>query len=414
MLEASEIRGGAGARRGGGKTVAVGEKVVVAFERYGPYHWARVEAAARRLPVVALEFDPDDRTYAWERCEPPAHVPYLSGRGRDRGNGAPRGGFGLDEPCAAALAGARCLALPGWSEREVLGLLAEARFRRLPVVLMSASTARDAPRVAWREAVKRRIVRMFDAALVGGRPQADYVAQLGMPRERIFLSCDVVDNAHFAAPAAPPRQIAGWNGRRFFLASARFIPVKNLPRLLEAFARYRALAGSEAWSLVVLGDGELRPALEEVARKLGLGPSLLMPGFKRYPELPSWYQAASCFVLASTSEPWGLVVNEAMAAGLPVLVSHRCGCAMDLVQDGVNGFTFDPLDVEQLARLMYRVAHGGVDRVAMGRASRRIIADWGPERFAQGLKAAVECALVQPRRPLSPLDRTLLWGLARR
>lgn len=382
-------------------------RVLIAFRRFGPYHVARVAALGSSPPAEGLELDPRDRTYAWDPIEGggPLRLHRL----------APKGALSAEE-LRRVLAASRfsAVAVPGYAGTRELRLVGEAKAHRLPLVLMSASTARDAPRVAWREAVKRRIVRMFDAALVGGRPQADYVAQLGMPRERIFLGYDAVDNAHFAAPAAPPPQIAGWNGRPFFLASARFIPKKNLPRLLEAFARYRALAGSEAWSLVVLGDGELRAELEELARKLGLGTSLLMPGFKQYAELPSWYQAASCFVHASTSEQWGLVVNEAMAAGLPVLVSHRCGCAMDLVQEGVNGFTFDPLDVEQLARLMYRVAHSGVDRVAMGRASQRIIADWGPERFAAGLKAAVECALVQPRRPLSPLDRTLLWGLARR
>lgn len=295
-----------------------------------------------------------------------------------------------------------------------LGLIAVARDVAAPLVLMSESTAWDEPRVGWREAVKSRIVRMFDAALVGGRPQAEYVVQLGMPRERVFLGYDVVDNTHFARSAAPPPEIARWDGRPFFLCSARLIQKKNLPRLLEAFARYRAMAAASAWNMVLLGDGELRAQLEAKAAELGLGAALLMPGFRQYPELPGWYQAASCFVHASTSEQWGLVVNEAMAAGLPVLVSNRCGCARDLVHEGVNGFTFDPFDVEQLAVLMYRIAHGDVDRAAMGAASQKIIADWGPERFARGLKDAVECAIAQPRRKLALADRALLWPLIHR
>ncbi len=386
--------------------------VLIGFSRLGPYHWARVRAVAQLFPVAALEFDPTDRTYAWNDVEPPVGLRRIvlkrGGADGDRESSAERARLILRTERSAALA------LPGYADRQAIALLVAARERGVPVVLMSASTATDRERTAWREAVKGRIVRMFDAALVGGRPQADYVVQLGIPRERVFLGYDAVDNDHFARPASPPPDIMPWKGRPFFLASGRFIPKKNLPRLLEAFTRYRELAGRGAWNLALLGDGELRPALEAKAAELGLGDALLMPGFRQYPELPGWYQAASCFVHASTSEQWGLVVNEAMAGGLPVLVSNRCGCAADLVQEGVNGFTFDPLDVDQLAALMFRMAHGGLDRAAMGAASRRIIADWGPERFARGLKDAVECAIAQPRRPLSLVDRGLLWALIHR
>ncbi len=102
-----------------------------------------------------------------------------------------------------------------------------------------------------------------------------------------------------------------------------------------------------------------------------------------------------------------------MAAGLPVLVSNRCGCARDLVREGVNGFTFDPFDVEELARRMYDLAHGNVDRAAMGRASREIIAGWGPERFADGLARAVEVALSVPRPRAGWADRAILRALIR-
>ena len=125
----------------------------------------------------------------------------------------------------------------------------------------------------------------------------------------------------------------------------------------------------------------------------------MLAGFRQYDELPAWYGLASAFVHASTTEQWGLVVNEAMASGLPVLVSNRCGCAPDLVEDGVNGFTFDPYDVEALAGLMQRVAAMTDERrAAMGRAGQRIIAEWGPERFAEGLMQAVEARMRRPPR----------------
>src|SRR5262249_59830905 len=110
--------------------------------------------------------------------------------------------------------------------------------------------------------------------------------------------------------------------------------------------RYRAAAGTAAWKLVLLGEGEQRAKLEGLRDALGLRNDVSMPGFKQYDELPAYYGLASAFVHTSTTEQWGLVVNEAMAAGLPVLVSERCGCGPDLVREGVNGFTFDPRQPE--------------------------------------------------------------------
>ena len=173
----------------------------------------------------------------------------------------------------------------------------------------------------------------------------------------------------------------------------------------------------------MLGDGPLRDSLNSQLSTLNLHTHVQMPGFKQYPDLPAYYGLATAFIHASTTEQWGLVVNEAMASGLPVLVSNRCGCAADLVQEGVNGFTFDPYNVEELAQLMLKLsgfqgfrisACRDVSLSAFGLSSQRIIADWGPERFASGLKAAVDKALeVGPIRP-TLLQRAILQLLLRR
>jgi glycosyltransferase involved in cell wall biosynthesis len=289
----------------------------------------------------------------------------------------------------------------------------------IPFAIMSESTREDATRSPAREHAKRRIVGLASAALVGGKPQADYLAELGLPRERIFPGYDAVDNSHFArgagaaraAGAAPEGISPAWRGRTF-LASARFLPKKNLPRLIEAFHRYRQAVGAAAWPLVLLGDGPMRPELERLRADLGLEASLIMPGFRPYAELPLYYGSVGAFVLASTTEQWGLVVNEAMAAGLPVLVSDRCGCATDLVEPGRNGYTFDPHDTDALARLMLEVSCDACDRAAMGAASQAIVADWGPDRFAVGLEAAARLALAAPKRHASVAARLLLRALA--
>jgi glycosyltransferase involved in cell wall biosynthesis len=130
--------------------------------------------------------------------------------------------------------------------------------------------------------------------------------------------------------------------------------------------------------------------------------------------LPACHGLAGAFGHAGTSEQWRLLVDEAMASGLPVLVSERCGCAHDLVKGGSNGFTFDPYDVDELAGLMQRVAAMTDERRrAMGRASQTIVADWGPDRFANGLMRAVEAAASRPPPKSALLDQALLWALAR-
>lgn len=163
--------------------------------------------------------------------------------------------------------------------------------------------------------------------------------------------------------------------------------------------------------MVLLGDGELREALEFQISNLGLSDAIKLPGFVEYEDLPAYYGLASAFIHASTVEQWGLVVNEAMAAGLPVLVSERSGCVTDLVRHGENGFTFDPYRTEQLAELMLRLTSDDVDLESMRRASVRIIAKWGPDRFARGLVDAVHFAMQVPVKRVEIMDKLLLASL---
>jgi glycosyltransferase involved in cell wall biosynthesis len=184
--------------------------------------------------------------------------------------------------------------------------------------------------------------------------------------------------------------------------------------LLQAYALYRERSPSPPLSLLIIGEGELKEQLFALRDQLGLQDQVQFPGPKGYRELPIYYGLASAFVHASTTEQWGLVVNEAMAAGLPVLVSERCGCASDLVAHGINGLLFDPYDVDALAEAMIEVADRSADRRAMGRASREIVARWSPERFAESLGSAVEAALGAQPPTRDVIDRLVLWGLRQR
>ncbi|MFM2416818.1 MAG: hypothetical protein RL385_1541, partial [Pseudomonadota bacterium] len=185
---------------------------------------------------------------------------------------------------------------------------------------------------------------------------------------------------------------------RYFLASCRFVPKKNLGNLLRGYAQYRETAGADHASLVVLGAGPLDAEVRALRAALGLERDILLPGFRQYAELPAYYGLAEAFVIASTTEQWGLVVNEAMAAGLPVVVSTACGCSPDLVVDGDNGFVFDAERPDKLAQVLGAVATQPQVRVLMGQRSRDLIERWSPQTFAEQLGRAAGVAMGDGRR----------------
>lgn len=261
----------------------------------------------------------------------------------------------------------------------------------------------DRPRIAFREWLKGWWVRRhFDAAFVAGERAATYLAGMGFPRERIWTGYDVVDNDTLAAGVAAVRADASaFRARfglpeRYFLFVGRFSREKNLPRLLEAYAGYRQAAGRQAWGLVMVGRGPLDELLQHRAQGID---GVVFAGFQQSEQLPAYYGLASCLVLPSVSETWGLVVNEAMAAGLPVLVSHRCGCVPELVRSGWNGYLCDPLDIAGMTRAMAVISSPAADIDAMGAASRLIVVLYTPETWAQGLGDCIERTLARAQEP---------------
>jgi glycosyltransferase involved in cell wall biosynthesis len=399
------------------------KKVAIIFHRIGPYHFARARATAKVMNTTLIEAFKSDDTYQWDLLpgadgftritlfEKSSHPKDELVRGIQKA---------LDDCRPDAVA------VPGWGDALAFSAIQWCAAHRVPAIVMSETTEWDEPRRALKESVKRRVLNLCSAGLVGGQPHADYLAMLGMPRQNIFQGYDAVDNEYFAQNANEARAQSSELRTKFglpenyFLASARFVEKKNLPNLIRAYALFRDQAQkmkrpiSGIWNLVLLGDGHLKPELSRLIASLGLQEVIQLPGFKQYGELPSYYALARVFIHPSTVEQWGLVVNEAMASGLPVLVSSRCGCSRDLVQDGVNGFTFDPSNLEQIADLMFRISDAGFPVHDFGAASSRIIADWSPDRFAKGLSQAVEAAASAPRSRLGPVDRLLLQLLSRK
>lgn len=400
-------------------------KVAVVFHRFGPYHCVRLEAASRHCEIVGIEIAAETQEYAWSRVVSASDYSRLTlfPRGDIRRMSATHVARCMEE--ALQKCNPHAVAIPGWSNKAAFGALRWCARTATPAILMSESTPWDQPRIHWREWIKGRIVGLYSSALVGGRLHADYLVELGMPRDRIFPGYDVVDNAYFARKAAEIQnselEIRKKYGlpENYFLASARFIQKKNLVRLIRAYARYREMTfdglqtkDNRPWDLVLLGDGPLRETLNTQLSTLNLHGYVHLPGFKQYDELPVYYGLASAFVHASTTEQWGLVVNEAVASGLPVIVSNRCGCVPELVKD--NGFAFDPGNEQQLAALLFQMALiSGTEREQLARASHSIAATFEPTQFGEGLKQAAELAVALPGKRRRMFDRPILSAAMR-
>jgi glycosyltransferase involved in cell wall biosynthesis len=393
-------------------------KVAVIFHRFGPYHCARLEETARRCETIGIEVAAETLEYAWspvQSADSYSRLTLVPSRERES---AKKVSGRMEDALRTSLVDA--VAIPGWSGEAAIAALRWCAESGTPAILMSESAALDQPRMWWREWIKQRIVSLYSSALVGGQRHIDYLVALGMPRDRIFTGYDVVDNEYFRQKAEEIRRQGSEVRQKYglpenyFLASARFIEKKNLPTLIRAYARYRQrseVGGNAPWSLVLLGDGPLRKTLNSQLSTLNLHTHVHLPGFKQYDELPVYYALAKAFVHASTTEQWGLVVNEALASGLPVIVSNRCGCVPELVAD--NGFTFDPMNEDELAaRLLEMASLLDHDLEHFGKASRRIAARFGPDRFGEGLEHAATMAIkLRPKRP-GIIDRALLLAAA--
>ena len=308
----------------------------------------------------------------------------------------------------------------GWDLPGTAVMLDWAIENGVPTVLMSETNQHDKKSNRIKEGIKRRFVSFCGAALVGGGWHREYLVKLGMPPASIFNGYDVVDNDHFTKGA----QIALRNylsarhdnglPEDYFLACARFEAKKNLRRLIEGYSEYVRCAPGPPWNLVIVGDGPLRLELMVRAETLGLSNLVKFMGTRTYSQLPAIYGLARAFVHASSTEQWGLVVNEAMAAGLPVFVSRRCGCVTELVKEGVNGFTFDPLRSSDIAEKMIWAHNHAATLKQMGDRSQDIIRDWGPDRFAQSLKAAANYSLANTPHNCPAMSRIVVRLLALR
>jgi len=276
-----------------------------------------------------------------------------------------------------------------------------ARQQRVPLLLWVESTAKD-QRGGHRfvESLKTWFINRCKGFVVPGKSSFQYLRDCGVQGETIFIAPNAVDVELFARSAEDARSHAPMHRqnlnlpRHFFLFAGRLVPEKGVFDLFQAYMSQAEEVRSE-WGLVYLGSGAASAELKTRAAGLKTG-SIRFPGFAQREQLAIYYGLADIFVFPTRSDPWGLVVNEAMACKLPVIASNAAGCTEDLVQDGWNGHTFAACDVEQLAMLMEKLASNEKQRREMATRSYERIQQYSPEFCADGIALAA-FALRNPR-----------------
>ena len=367
--------------------------VLLALHRVGPYHHARFKAASAVLdqPLRVLETRPDSQEYPWNSESAKGSYTILRLKGALNPEQDPPRRILRQQLQSLITANVpEVIVTVGWADAAYLELLWLAQGCGIPLVVVSDSRIIDMPRHPFKEWLKSQLLHGYSAALVAGSQSRQYLLKLGFNAEAIFQPWDVVDNLLFAQMAAqmppPPPQ------ERPFLCVGRFISEKNHALLLRAFRMYQLQGGSRP--LLIVGCGLLESEILGGCADLPDPGAVSVVPFEQLEQLGLRYAQAHALILPSQKDTWGLVVNEAMAAGLPVIVSSACGCEVDLVEEGVTGWRFEANAPQQLVDCLRRTDQQSAEaRELMIKAARLRLADFSLDAFAIGLRQACEHAL---------------------
>ena len=288
----------------------------------------------------------------------------------------------------------------GYSHPAFWQALAWGQFHATPFAVWIESTGNDLRKPSVLTAfAKNFFIGKCSAFAVPGKSSFNYVKSMGVPDAKIFTAPNAVDNHLFANLAGAVRAREGRSRNeaglpeRYFLCAGRIISEKGVFQLLEAYSHLPPQLRSQV-GLVFVGEGSAKKGLMERAANIQPG-VIRFPGFAQRDQLATFYALAEVLVFPTLSDPWGLVVNEAMACGLPIIATSVAGCTADLVQNGHNGLVIPPDDIEQLAEAMAVFARDSTLAPSMGLHSLELIDSFSPESCAAGLAVAAEGAIAE-------------------
>jgi 1,2-diacylglycerol 3-alpha-glucosyltransferase len=388
--------------------------IAIIWQRFLPYHVARLGQLARRFSefghrLTAIEVATQDLSYSFPEV-------IHSEDGFDRICCFPRSSYHqhkanqIHRKVLEVLLSLKpdVVFAPATPFPEGMASLAYRLATGTLSVLMDDAWEHSDRRGRFVKLVKRLVHANADVAFVPSISHLSYYVKMGFPPERIVFGVDVVDNNFFTARADRVRHGASRIRtskslpEQYFLYVGRFLHRKGLELLIEAYQKYRNKISKKPWDLVLVGDGSDFDTIRQTAQDIA---GIQFAGPQYGDDLCQYYGLANVAITPSEIDPWGLVVNEAMASGLPVIVSNGCGSAKTLIREGENGWVFQSGNVEELSRLMIRISMLTQETLErMGKRSREIIADWSLDRFADAVLQAIHI----PRRPPAGIVRNSL------
>jgi glycosyltransferase involved in cell wall biosynthesis len=393
--------------------------IAIIWQRFLPYHRARIRRTAiflqrHGIKLIAIEVATQDTTYGfppenpedtppiqYHCCFPDANYHKLSA------NQIHDAVF--DTLCRLQ---PNIVFAPATPFPEGMAAIRYGTDRNKKSVMMDDSWELTDQRGLLVRSIKRLIHRNVDAAFIPAESHKTYFAKMGFSDDRLLFGVDVVDNNYYSHNAdEASKKAADFRGALrlpddYFLFVGRVMPKKGLDTLLRAYDIYRSSVNGRKWDLVIVGMGG---NFEEMQRTYASRPDIHFPGAQFGNDLCYHYALARALIVPSLSDQWGLVINEGMACGLPVIASTGCGATATLVHDGDNGWTFKPGDVNELARCMIEAHGAGKERLAsMGARSKEIIAGWSTTLFAESVFKALNIPRREPAGIISNI-LTRLW-----
>jgi glycosyltransferase involved in cell wall biosynthesis len=287
------------------------------------------------------------------------------------------------------------IVLPGYHLTEYWMMLLACVLTRKKRAVFVDSTGNDQPDTKWKYWLKRLFFNLCDGFFAYGQRSKEYLLTFNVPASKITTRCQAAALPHAYSPEqAQQERIARRNDSMppSFLFVGLLSEGKGIDLLLHAFRKLRQKNPSA--TLIVVGDGPMRDELKALAASLGVAEAVRFPGAANIEQLAAHYLNASCLVLPSRSEAWGLVVNEALSYGCPAIVSAHCGCAPDLIFEGKTGYVFRTNDADDLAAKMTLVVSNMNNVPAVARDCIELMRTFTPHTAAaqilNGCKAILD------------------------
>jgi 1,2-diacylglycerol 3-alpha-glucosyltransferase len=349
------------------------KNILVIWDRIGDYHLARVKALEKLTgaTVYTADLAGTDALYKWDSVVISSHS-ILSTKPAEQPDILHR--FNIFRKMLKSHK-IDFVAMP-YGRTEYHLFLAYAKIKGISTLIFSESWySRGKVKDFFKSILLKTLGDNFFVS--GKRAYKHFTKNYGITSSRIIAGYSVVDNAHFEKK----NDFKINNRQKELLCVARYSTEKNILMLIQAFEKSTL---SETYILRIVGDGPLRKYLQNYIDQQQLNKKVFLSGWVHYNTLPELYDQATAFILPSTFEPWGLVVNEAMAAGLPIMLSNACGCLPDLLVENENGFSFNPSDeIDFVQKLNQLDALTDKILLQFGQQSKKIIQEFSPACWAK-------------------------------